>query len=57
MNRLTNALFWGFYLLGLAVSLVIEALVIMAFYGTLAVCSTRTEKKFMRGMWWYCEEV
>lgn len=39
MYRLTNALFWGFYLLGLAVSLVIEALVIMAFYGTLAVCS------------------
>mgnify|MGYP003287880079 CR=1 FL=1 len=46
MNRLTNALFWGFYLLGLAVSLVIEALVIMAFYGTLAACSA----------WCWCKE-
>lgn len=39
MNRLTNALFWGFYLIGLAVSLTIEALVKMAFLGAIAVCS------------------
>lgn len=39
MNKLINALFWGFYLLGLAVSLIIEAIVKMAFLGVLAVCS------------------
>lgn len=39
MNRLTNALFWGFYLIGLAISLIIEAIVKMAFLGVLSACS------------------
>lgn len=46
MSSLTNALFWGCFLIGLAVSLVIEAIVTMAFLGTLAVCSA----------WCWCKE-
>ena len=39
MNKLIHFLFWGFYLIGLAVILVYEAIVKMAFLGTIAVCS------------------
>lgn len=39
MNRLINALFWGLYLIGLATSLIIEAIVKMAFLGAIALCS------------------
>lgn len=46
MNRLINALFWGFYLIGLAVSLAIEAIVTMAFLGALSACSA----------WCWCKE-
>lgn len=46
MNKLIHFLFWGFYLIGLAVSLVIEAIVKMAFLGAIAVCSA----------WCWCKE-
>lgn len=43
MNRLTNALFWVFYLIGLAVGCLIEtitkAIGVLAFFIALAVCS------------------
>ena len=39
MNKIINALFWGLYLIGIATSLIIEAIVKMAFLGALAVCS------------------
>ena len=47
MNKLTNALFWGLFLAGLAGCLckdevknkVVEVFVGICFYGTLAVCS------------------
>lgn len=39
MNNLIHFLFWGFYLIGLAVILVYEAIVKMAFLGTIGVCS------------------
>lgn len=46
MNRLTNALFWGFYLIGLAISLIIEAIATMTFLGAIGVCS----------VWCWCKE-
>ena len=39
MNKIINALFWGFYLIGLAISLIIEAIVRKALLGIIAVCS------------------
>lgn len=39
MSRIINALFWGFYLIGLAVILMYEAIVKMAFLGALSACS------------------
>lgn len=46
MNKIINALFWGFYLIGLAISLIIEAIVTMAFLGAIGVCS----------VWCWCKE-
>ena len=43
MNRLTNALFWGCFLIALAVCCLkdkaIELFVVMCFYALIAVCS------------------
>lgn len=43
MNRLTNALFWGCFLIALTVCFLkdkaIELLVVMCFYALIAVCS------------------
>lgn len=39
MNKIIHFLFWGFYLIGLAVSCIIEAIVKLGFLIALAVCS------------------